>query len=499
MVEKELCKLIEQIQAKGCEEQTTEVKAAHGGCPEKLYDTISAFANQDCGGTLVFGLDEKTGFSRVGVYDAQDLQKKVMEYCEQMTPVVRPVFTVYMEDGLLFVAAEIPPVDISERPCFKTAKGRLQGSYVRVGDADKPMTEYEVYSYEAFRKKYRDDIRPIASSDFAILDRSAVNRYVELKCHERANLASLEQAQLYTLLGLRRDDKVTLLALLLFGIYPQAVYPQLSIIATCVPGLEMGELAANGNRFIDSKRIEGTLPDMLDGAISFVRTNMRTATKIDEETGARTDIPQYPLTAVREAVLNALVHRDYSLHTEGMPIQLIMYEDRLEIINPGGLYGRLTVDQLGHAQPDTRNPALVTAMETLGKTENRYSGIPTIRYVMAKSNLPAPVFTAGRGTFRVTLYNDSATTQSFATQPAAITPKTANVSDEKGLLKFCQTPRTRSEVVAFLGIASAQYALQHYLRPLVEAGAIELTKPDTPRSRKQQYVTAGNNLYKVSK
>ena len=175
MVEKELHDLIKQIQARGCEEQTTKVKAAHGGCPEKLYDTISSFSNQNSGGTFVFGLDEKRNFEKVGVYDAQDLQKKVMEYCEQMTPVVRPVFTVCDEDGMVFVSAEIPPVDITERPCFKTARGRLHGSYIRVGDADKPMTEYEVYSYEAFRKKYRDDIRCFLKGDSGMA-RNAVIR-----------------------------------------------------------------------------------------------------------------------------------------------------------------------------------------------------------------------------------------------------------------------------------------------------------------------------------
>ena len=78
MVEQELCDLIQSIQTRGCEEQTTEVKSAHQGCPEKLYDTISAFSNQSSGGTLVFGLDDRNGFAKVGVYDAQDLQKKVM-------------------------------------------------------------------------------------------------------------------------------------------------------------------------------------------------------------------------------------------------------------------------------------------------------------------------------------------------------------------------------------------------------------------------------------
>lgn len=485
MVEKELKDLISQIQTRGCEEQTTEVKAAHGGCPEKLYDTISAFSNQNNGGTFVFGLDEKSGFSKVGVYDAQDLQKKVMEYCEQMTPVVRPVFTVCDEDGMIFVSAEIPPVDIAERPCYKTAKGRLQGSYIRVGDADKPMTEYEVYSYEAFRKKYRDDIRAIEDASFKSLDMSKVDEYLALKRSERPNLAVLPNEQQYELAGITRNGKITMTALLLFGLYPQAFYPQLSIIATSVPGNEMGALDIAGNRFLDSKRIEGTLPDMLDGAIAFARTNMRTATKIDPKTGKRIDVPQYPVIAVREAVLNALVHRDYSFHTEGKPIQLVMYSDRMEIINPGGLYGRLTVDQLGQAQPDTRNPALVTAMETLGKTENRYSGIPTIRYAMKESSLPAPLFIDTRGTFKVILYNNT----EELTVPQTADKREADISDEKGLLEFCRTPRSRSEIVDYLAIASKQYALRRYLDPLVHAGAIRMTKPDAPRSKDQQYVT----------
>ncbi len=488
MVEKELHDYIRLIQLRGCEEQTTEVKAAHFGCPEKLYDTISSFSNQNSGGTFIFGLDENSGFAKVGVYDAQDLQKKVMEYCEQMTPVVRPVFTVCDEDGLVFVSAEIPPVDIADRPCFKTAKGRLRGSYVRVGDADKPMTEYEVYSYEAFRKKYRDDIRGIAGVTINALDPNKLEEYLSRKRNDRPNLALLSLEQQYELIGITRENQVTLAALLLFGIYPQAYFPQLSIIATCVPGTEMGDVDSSGNRFTDTKRIEGTLSDMLDDALTFVRKNMRIATKIDRETGIRMDLPQYPMDAVREAVLNALIHRDYSFHTEGMPIQLIMYSDRMEIMNPGGLYGRLTVDQLGQAQPDTRNPVLVTAMETLGKTENRYSGIPTIRYAMKKQSLPEPVFVDSRGDFKVVLYHGSEIMQK-QTSPS-LDQSFVNIQDEKGLLEFCRTPRSRAEIIGHIGIPSGQYALRRYLDPLVEAGAICLTRPDTPRSPKQQYVTA---------
>lgn len=485
MVEQELCDLIQQIQTRGCEEQTTEVKSAKRGCPEKLYDTISAFSNQNSGGVFVFGLDESENFKKVGVYDAQDLQKKVMEYCEQMTPIVRPVFTVYNEDALVFVSAEIPPVDITERPCFKTAKGRLHGSYLRVGDADKPMTEYEVYSYEAFRKKYRDDIRPVDGASMKSLDIQQVSEYLKRKKRERPNLAAMGEEQLQELTGITKNGEITLTALLLFGLYPQAYYPQLSINATCVPSNEMGVVDGMGNRFTDTKHIEGTLSDMLDEALVFVRKNMRVATKIDTVTGNRVDIPQYPMDAVREAILNALVHRDYSFHTEGMPIQLIMYTDRMEIINPGGLYGRLTIDQLGNVQPDTRNPVLVTAMETLGKTENRYSGIPTIRYAMKKLSLPDPLFVDSRGKFTVTLYNTKEATEVVSTTETA-----AQYDDEKGLIEFCRVARTRTEIIEYLAISSGQYALRRYLDPLIQAKVILMTNPDKPRSPSQKYYTA---------
>ena len=103
MLDQEFCQLVARIQGRGCEEQTTEVKAAARGCPERLYDTFSSFSNQDDGGVIVFGLDEREQFTKVGVYDAQDLQKKLMEVGEEMTPVVRPVLSVIDQDCMVYV------------------------------------------------------------------------------------------------------------------------------------------------------------------------------------------------------------------------------------------------------------------------------------------------------------------------------------------------------------------------------------------------------------
>ena len=148
----------------------------------------------------------------------------------------------------------------------------------------------------------------------------------------KPNLAQLSDQQIMELMSVERNGKPTLTAELLWGLYPQAFFPQLGIIATAVQGTEYCEPQPDGSRFSDNKRIEGTIPEMLEGAMNFVRVNTRIRTVIDRE-GKRTDIPDYPMNAVREVILNALVHRDYSIHTEGMPVQLIVFSDRLEVRN----------------------------------------------------------------------------------------------------------------------------------------------------------------------
>ncbi len=477
MTTEELMEKLELIQKMKCETSTLEIKSAEQGCPQRLYDTLSSFSNQDDGGIIIFGVDEKHGYQEVGVYDPQDIQKKINEQCLQMEPVVRPLLTVLEKNNKFFVSAEIPSADITERPVFYQGKGRMKGSYTRVGDSDEPMTEYEVYSYEAYRKKYQDDIRAIDRVSFASLDQKLLEQYIELLKKGKPRLAAIPDEEIYELMSIKRDDRITLSAVMNFCPYPQAYFPQLCIIATVVPGTEVGTIGDQGERFIDNQRIEGNISDMLDGAMQFVNRNMRTKTIINPHTGKREDRPDYPITAVREAVLNALVHRDYSIHTEGMPIQLIMYEDRMEIRNPGGIYGRIKIDQLGKVQPDTRNPVIASELEVLKITENRYSGIPTIRRMMQEYDLQQPEFLDERGSFIVKLYKKVIEQKVDETEEV----------DNRELILFCKTPRTRKEISDYLGLNSMTYAIQTRVMPLVEKGIIKMSIPEKPKSPKQLF------------
>lgn len=481
MTAEELKEKLNEIQKMKCETKNLELKSAKEGCPKKLYDTFSSFSNQDDGGIIIFGIDEKNDYEECGVYDLQDLQKKINEQCLQMEPVVRPLFTIAEKDKKYFLSAEIPGMDLAERPCYYRGRGRLKGSYVRVGDSDEPMTEYEIYSFEAFRKKYQDDVREIPRAVFQSLNQEALNKYIADLKKGKPNLRSLPDKEIYELMGITRNGNLTLSTVLLFGLYPQAYFPQLCITAVSVPGTEIGELGERGERFSDNQRIEGTIPEMLEGALKFAKKNMRTMTIINPQTGRREDQQDYPIIALREAVLNALVHRDYSIHTEGMPVQILIFSERMEIRSPGGLYGRIRIDQLGKIQPDTRNPVLASALEILGLTENRYSGIPVIRKAMQQSGLPEPEFLDERGSFIVRFCNDR--------KIASDTKETELPEDVRQLLLFCRTPRTRKEISEYLGLSSVTYAIQRHVMPLVEQGYIRMSIPDRPGSPKQLFST----------
>ncbi len=477
MTEKDLIELIDTIKRQKCEKKYVETKKALGGTTKKLYDTFSSFSNQNNGGIIVFGIDEKAGYEVTGVYDAQDLQAQVKNAAEQMEPVIRPYFTVAEYEGKVVVSAEIPECEPENKPCFYKPAGRLRGSYVRVGDADMPMTEYEIYSYEVYKKKIRDELRQVERAEKDDFSNDKLHLFFAKLRTQKPQLANQSEQRILQLQGLTDHDKPTIAGLMLVGDYPQAFFPQLGITAMVVDGYEIGELGAMGERFIDNKRFDGTIPEMLDAALGFVRRNIKTSVIIDE-TGKRADKTEYPLVAVRELILNALIHRDYSVHTEDSPIRVIIYRDRFVVENPGGLYGRLTINDLGKVPGDTRNPFIASNLEVMIDTENRFSGIPTIREEMKKAGLPAPLFENYKGNFRATLFSGVTTVKKN---------KTDDLSVEEKILSFCAEPKSKEEIAEMLHIKTPYYVVTKYLRPLIDADKLDMTIPKKPKSKFQKY------------
>ena len=335
------------------------------------------------------------------------------------------------------------------------------------------MSEYEIYSYEVFRRRIKDELRTVDRVRLSLFDKERMATYLASVKAERKNLAeNVSDEDILELMGVTCEGKPTLAGIMTFSRYPQTYFPQLCITAVAVPGTQMGDTDTDGSRFLDNVRITGAIPEMLTEAVEFVRRNSRTKTVIDEN-GRRTDRPEYPLRAGREAILHALVHRDYSIYSENTPVSLEMYRDRMTIRNRGGLYGGGSVKQLGKGRPETRNAALANMLEVLKITENRYSGIPTIRKELAMAGLPEPEFTVQRGDFEVTFRNGVFVTADEIGK--------ANLPE--AILQFCRRPRSRKELVAFTG-KSQYYTMSAIVQPLLEAGKLKYTLPDKPKSPK---------------
>ena len=477
MQAKELINLIDNIVSLKTETNNIEFKKAKDGVPENLYDTFSSFSNTS-GGIIIFGVDEKNNYAICGITNPDIFQKKIIEQSLMMEPKIRPIITICEYDGKIIASAEIPELDVFNKPCYYSGKGKMKGSYIRVGDADLPMTDYEIYSFDAFKYKTEDELRSKERIEKDIFNEISINSFLDKIISVKPNLINLDRDTILKMNGIiDKNNYPTVCGILNFGKYPQIFSPNLDIVAVRCSTNEYGVEDQNGIRFLDNKRLDGTISEMLKLAISFVINNIKKATRINDS-GIREDVLEYPIKAIREIILNALIHRDYSIHTENEPIRLTIFDDRIEISNPGGLYGRLSLDELGKVHSDIRNPFIASILEILEVTENRYSGIPTIYAEMKKAGLMEPKFESVRGTFKVTLYNSK---------------KTDIINDNfvSKIKAYCKTPRTKESLAKFFGYDEKHpaYFLYSYVIPLIEQGILAYAIPSNPRSKNQKIYT----------
>ena len=340
MTREELRQLIADVQRRQSELDNVEVKAARGGTPRRLYEPLSAFANRTGGGVLLFGLDESKDFSIVGVGDVQRLQEEITHHASaEMEPALRPHLLIDEIDGETVAAVEVDEIPAAQKPCFYKQAGLPKGAYIRVGNTNRQMTEYEVFGYLSGRGQPTYDEEFIPHPAIDALDGRLLDEYLGKLQQIRPGAGFLDGTREEVLSRLHvvaRDDEIvrpTLAGLLMFGKYPQEFLPQLMITFVQYYGTTPEEKTPQGARFADSRRFEGPVPEMITQAENYVLSAMRKAVLIDGV--FRRELPEYPLEALREALGNAVAHRDYSPYVRGSYIQIRMFADRLEIQSPG--------------------------------------------------------------------------------------------------------------------------------------------------------------------
>ena len=495
---------IEKLKKYQTETNKIEAKKALDGFPKKCYDTISSFSNK-YGGIIIFGVNEENKFSIDGVYDLNNLQKQVSSICsDSMEPAVRPDILPFDYEGKKLLAVKIDEIAQNKKPCYYKPKGLQKGSYTRIGDRDEPMTDYEIYSLQSYNDHIFEDKRPTRGATIDDLNNESLNSYIDKIKIEKPHFAKNDFEKSLRLCGIidtsNNQAYPTLAGTMIFGEFPQSFYPQLFVACVVVPGNELGDTGEFGERFIDNKRVEGTIEEMLEGTMNFLRRNMKTSVIINSN-GERINRTEYPMEALREAVANSLIHRDYSTQTENAYVSVNMYNDRIEIINPGNLYGTNKLEKLGTATTmESRNPTIVRILEEKGSViENRHSGIPTMKREMKKYGLPEPEFYEERDSFKVIFRNTPITENSqTGAQTGAQAGAQIDVQNiehitidelKAKVLNYCEIPKSSKEIREYVGLSSKTYVADSIIKPLLKAGMLEYTNKRSINARNQKYIT----------
>ncbi len=190
----------------------------------------------------------------------------------------------------------------------------------------------------------------------------------------------------------------TLTGMLFFGHDPQRFYPSFTITFLHFPGTSAAREAPEGPLYLDNREFRGTVPAMIDSARATIYEKQSKQGMLDGF--VRQDVLEYPELAYREAVVNAVAHRDYEL--TGSFVQIRLFADRLEVQSPGGLGGHLTVDNIAYEQY-TRNPHVMRLLEDFGYVERRGLGVDQMIRVMTDAGREPPVFENRGSSFWVTL------------------------------------------------------------------------------------------------
>jgi ATP-dependent DNA helicase RecG len=328
---------------------------------------------------------------------------------------VRAEISIVDFEAAAVVVAEVAELDPRYKPCFVKSRGEYNGSFTRGGDGDRRLTDFEIHLLHTNRGQPDDDRQPVPQSRLDDLDPAAVQLLLlRVRQNQQRVFAGLDDFEvLRRINAVTRDDAgnviPTLAGLLALGSYPQQFVPQLDVTFIVYPGISAEDVPLGGPRFLDNRTFEGAIPVIVESAVAAIVRNTSVRSFVNER--GRRDVHDYPLEALREIIVNALVHRDYSVYSRGTPTQIVLYADRLVVGNPGGLFGAVTEDDLGgEGVSSTRNPVLVKLLEDVlipgtDRTvcENRASGIPTILRETRRAGSALPEFHSRITRFKVVL------------------------------------------------------------------------------------------------
>ncbi len=353
--------------------------------PEGALKAIVAFANTS-GGVLVLGVEDGTKKVK-GIPNILAEEERLANLiADSISPRLVPSIEVMPWRKTQVLAVEIYPS--ANRPHYLNRLGAEEGVFVRVGSTNRRADQVLIEEMRRYNQVSSFDEQPQPELNSEAIDfRAASEFFKPIRKLTRPDLQTLKIMTSY-------QGRVvpTIGGILLFGADRLNHYPDAWI--------QVGRFAGTDRRrILDSVEVRSYLPGAADEVISFLRKHMTREAVIGPV--KRTDLWTYPVVAVREAIMNAIVHADYA--QRGAPIRVALFDDRLEIENPGLLPFGLTIEDIRKGISKLRNRVIGRTFQELGLIEHWGSGIQRMTAACRDRGLDAPKLEEIGTHFRVTL------------------------------------------------------------------------------------------------
>lgn len=517
---------IERMRAEGKDDELCEAKTCQSTLGESVWESVSAFANTH-GGLLLLGVSEKEHFKPAKGFPIEKVSAQFMDGMGDGSRSAQKVFPAphydtheTTIDGVRILAVQIEELPAEKKPCSVEIKGTEQGAYKRIGDRDIRLTAAEIYELRSVATPGKADVSAVEDASIDDLDPHDIERLIDqvVASGSRAFAGcATNEERLVRLHVLGKEGSVTLAGLLCLGFFPQQFRPSLVIDVAVHPGTEKG---SNPDiLFLDRRICDGSMPEAIDDALQTIFRNLRIISSI--EGSERIERHELPMEVVREALVNAVIHREYAALFLGQPIHVDVFADRIEITNPGGLWGGVSLHNLGDGISRCRNPELLrllrdyTNPDSKGPfVEGNGTGIQAMRARLKREGLPKPRFEASIDQFKVILPRPEAS-GSKAHAQERVEAALARIVQDPAFQETMETVKRATdsaaqqrilELISAIGTASVQdlaealgktvTSLRPQLRALVDAGLIDATAPTT--SKKRRYRIAGEGSEEAS-
>lgn len=370
-----------------------------------VMESVCAFANEPGlgGGYLLLGVtaDPVDFFGNAYVVEGVDnpdkIQSDLVSQCASVfNRPLRPRVSVETLQGKTVVVvciSEAPPTD---KPVYMTRFGLPRGAFRRVGPTDQEGTEDDLIALYSGHQADTYDGAVLADADLSDIDPQAIDEYRQMRRQinpdaEELTWAGPDLLRALSCAKLESDQlKPTVAGILMFGstMALRRCFPMMRIDYIRVPGRQWVE---NPDHRFDTLEIRAPLFTAIRRSSNAVRDELLQSFSLPEGALAREDEPALPMRVIREAIVNAVMHRSYRIHG---PIQIIRYANRLEIRNPG--HSIKAEEQLGEPGSETRNPRIAAVLHEVNIAETKGSGIRAMRELMLANDLLPPTFESSR-------------------------------------------------------------------------------------------------------